>query len=185
MFKEMFDKAMPADSVVSMLKDDHKKVQALFTEFEEAEDRRTKTQIAQKALKELEVHATLEEEIVYPAFSAEVDEEEIMNEAHEEHHVAHFLIGELKRMQPGNGRFDAKFKVLGESVKHHIKEEESKLLPKVDDTDTPALLEQVMERKEELLQSGSRTKRRSPVQAKTRSNTRGKTASRSKRRSAA
>ncbi|HEV8539724.1 MAG TPA: hemerythrin domain-containing protein [Nitrospiraceae bacterium] len=185
MFKEMFDKATGSDSVVSMLKDDHKKVQTLFKEFEEAEDRRTKTQVAQKALQELEVHAALEEEIIYPAFRTEIEEEEVMMEALEEHHVAHFLIGELKRMGPGDERFDAKFKVLAESVKHHIKEEESKVLPEAEESDTPELLEQVMERKEQLLRGTARPKRRGAVQAKTRSHTRGKTGSRGKRRAVA
>jgi hemerythrin superfamily protein len=184
MFKEMFEKAM-SDSVVGMLKEDHKKLQTLFKEFEEAGDRRTKSQIAQKGLQELEVHAVLEEEIIYPAFRTEIEDEEVMHEALEEHHVAHVLIGELKRMQSSDERYDAKFKVLAESVRHHIKEEESKVLPEVEDSDTPELLEQVLERKEELLKGGTRPKARVAAQRKRRPTQRSKTASRARRRSAA
>ena len=57
----------------------------------------------------------------------------MMDEALEEHHVAKILIGELREMSPGDERFDAKFKVLAEAVKHHIEEEESELLPNAED----------------------------------------------------
>ena len=53
-----------------------------------------------------------------------------MDEALEEHHVVHLLIAELKKMKPNSEGFDAKFTVLGESVKRHIKEEEGEMLPK-------------------------------------------------------
>jgi hypothetical protein len=65
------------------------------------------------------------------------------------------LINELKKMKPADKRYDAKFKVLAESMKHHIKEEESHVLPKAGERqiDTPELPEQVSERKQELLEN--------------------------------
>jgi hypothetical protein len=82
-----------------------------------------------------------------------MDEEEVMDEAIEEHHVAHLLIGELKSMSPSDDRYDAKFKVLAESVKHHIKEEESQVFPKADPSslETSEFHREVMERRKELL----------------------------------
>jgi hypothetical protein len=55
-------------------------------------------------------------------------------------------------MKPGDDHFDAKFKVLAESVKHHIEEEESEMLPKAQDADLDQerLGEEMTERKEEL-----------------------------------
>ena len=58
-----------------------------------------------------------------------------MNEALEEHHVVHLLIAELKKMTAGDERFDAKFTVLAENVKHHIKEEEGEMFPQVEESD--------------------------------------------------
>jgi hemerythrin-like domain-containing protein len=119
---------------VALLKEDHKKVKQLFDEFEQATDKRTKHRIAREALIELEVHAGIEEDIFYPAFEAETDDEEsetIIAEAEEEHHVVHLLIDELKSMSDdGDGHFEAKFIVLAENVRHHIKEEEDEMLPK-------------------------------------------------------
>ena len=81
------------------------------------------------ALMELEVHSKLEEELIYPAIRAEIDDDDLMDEALEEHHVVHGLLGELKKMKPSDERYDAKFTVLAENVRHHIKEEESDMFP--------------------------------------------------------
>ena len=142
---------------ISMLKQDHEKVKRLFKEFEDAEDSRTKQRIVRDAIGELEVHATLEEQIFYPAVRKTDDDEEHqtqMDEALEEHHVAKMLIAELKQMGPRDERYDAKFLVLSESVKHHIDEEESEVLPKAKEggLDLVALGRLMAERKRQLMQ---------------------------------
>jgi len=131
---------------INMLKQDHEKVKRLFKEFEDAEDSRTKQRIVRDAIGELEVHATLEEQIFYPAVR-ETDNDE-------EHHVAKMLIAELKQMGPRDERYDAKFMVLSESVKHHIDEEESEVLPKAKEAelDLVALGRLMAERKRQLMQ---------------------------------
>jgi hemerythrin superfamily protein len=184
MLRKLVQKIMTTDGVIQLLKGDHKKVQTLFQEFQETEDRRAKTNIAQTALRELDVHAALEEELFYPALRAEIDDEQMMDEALEEHHVAHLLINELKKMKPADKRYDAKFKVLAESVKHHIKEEESRVLPKAEESgiNTPELLEQVSERKQELLENV--TSRRTGPKNKARSNKSSSTRRSKKRRAA-
>jgi hemerythrin superfamily protein len=141
-----------ASSVTDMLRKDHKKVKGLFEEFGQAEDATTKQRIVETALMELEVHSKLEEELIYPAIRAEVGDDDLMDEALEEHHVVHGLLGELKKMEPSDERYDAKFTVLAENVRHHIKEEESEMFPKAEDSeiDWEALCSQVMKRKEQL-----------------------------------
>jgi hemerythrin-like domain-containing protein len=136
---------------VSMLREDHRKVKELFQQFEEATDTATKREIAQQAIKELKVHAALEEEIFYPAVRREIDEEEKIDEALEEHHVAKLLIAELSKMKPADEHFDAKFKVLAESVKHHIQEEEGEMIPEVEsEIDEQGLGQKMAQRKETL-----------------------------------
>ena len=168
--------------VTEMLREDHEKVKDLFEEFENAEEEDEKLRIVRTALIELEIHATLEEEIFYPAVREHIeeDDEDTMDEALEEHHVAKFIMRELKDMRPGDERFDAKFKVLAESVKHHIEEEESEILPKADEMelDQEQLAEEMKERKEQLQQrlqkadgrtrssGGSSAARRAPAKSK-------------------
>lgn len=61
---------------IQMLKDDHRKVEALFEQFLEEEDGK-KQHIAQQIFHELEVHSTLEEELFYPALQAQSDPAEL------------------------------------------------------------------------------------------------------------
>ena len=137
---------------IEMLREDHRKVKDLFEEFEKAEEDDEKGRIVHTALTALEIHATVEEEIFYPAVREQIDDDDQMDEALEEHHVAKLLIGELQEMKPGDDHFGAKFKVLAESVKHHIEEEETEMLPKAEDADLDQerLGEEMTERKEEL-----------------------------------
>jgi hemerythrin superfamily protein len=118
-----------SNPVITMLKADHKKVKSLFAEYGKAETQRQHT-IAQTVIDELEVHAELEEDLIYPVIRDGIEEDDLMNEAKEEHHLVHVLIAELKRLTPSDESFKAKFIVLGEVVKHHVKEEEGEIFPK-------------------------------------------------------
>lgn len=164
-------KSGDAQDVLQMLRDDHEKVKSLFQEFEEAEDSKTKARICEETLLELKVHAQLEEEVFYPAVRGEIDEEEIMDEATEEHHVAKLLISELEEMDADDDQFEAKFTVLGEVIDHHVQEEEGEMFPKVEemDLDFETLAQEMTERKEELMEElgsgkkGGTAKRKSPA----------------------
>ena len=115
-------------NIVELLRKDHEKVKMLFREFESAEEAEEKQHIVRQAITELEIHASAEEQIFYPAVREDSpDAAPNLDESFEEHHVMKFLIGELKDMSPTDERFDAKFTVLAENVKHHIKEEEAEL----------------------------------------------------------
>jgi hemerythrin superfamily protein len=122
-----------AQDAVALIKSDHRKVEQLFREFEEAGDRayKTKQQLVSQIVKELEVHATIEEETYYPAVEAKAkkDGKDMVAEAVEEHHVVKVLLGELAGMPSEDDAFDAKVKVLMENVRHHVEEEEEELLP--------------------------------------------------------
>jgi hemerythrin-like domain-containing protein len=160
-------------NALEMLRDDHRKVQKLFEDFEGSAET-GKEQIAEQTIVELETHAALEENIFYPAAQEQIEEKELIDEAQEEHHVVKLLIAELKKMSGGDDGFDAKFKVMSESVKHHIEEEESELFPMVEDKlDAEHLGEQMQARKEQLQQkSFKRTKNASKSSRSKRANSR-------------
>lgn len=127
---------------LQLLREDHKHVKELFKQFEDADDSRTKGKIVAEALTALEVHAEIEEKIFYPAVRKDADPDDgQMDEAEEEHHVVKVLISELRKMKPTAERYDAKFTVLSENVKHHIDEEESEMLPKAAELGMPRLNE--------------------------------------------
>src|SRR6478735_5809944 len=146
---------LTTNPAVALLKEDHDRVKELFDRFEAAKTRPAKRKIVRAALAELKVHAAIEEEIFYPAVRKAVGKE-IMNEADEEHHVAKLLIAELDAMDGSESHFDAKFVVLAENVRHHIKEEEAEMLPKAQGAKVnfEALAEKMTRRKEHLLEEG-------------------------------
>ena len=150
----MFDWMLPEKHAIAILKKDHDTVRGLFDVFEKAETRVSKDKIIAQAITALNIHAVLEEEIFYPAVRTHVGNK-LMNEADEEHHVAKVLIAELDRKAKNDHR-DAKFTVLAESVRHHIREEETEMLPKAKELsiDFEALGQKMLDRKRQLQKDG-------------------------------
>lgn len=147
--------ATKTHNAVALLKADHKKVKELFSAFEETEETSERQQIAEEAIKELRVHSAIEEEIFYPAVRKALGEDgaEIMDESEEEHRVAKTIIEELTEMSADDEHFEAKFVVLAENVRHHIKEEEKEMFSEAReaDVDLDSLGEKMFARKEELM----------------------------------
>ena len=140
---------------IGLLKADHAEVKKLFTEFEKArkqDDEETRREIVESVCQALTVHATIEEEIFYPAFRDTKGMEDLLDEAEVEHTSLKTLVGELEEASPGDELYDAKVKVLAEYVEHHVKEEEGEIFPKAkkSDVDLDALGEALAERKEQL-----------------------------------
>ena len=124
---------MSTDAIV-MLKNDHKEIKKLFTQFQKAGDgaEKTKGKLVDKIIELLTVHTYIENEVMYPRVRELVpDLEDDVLESYEEHHVADVLVVELAAMKPDDERFTAKTTVLIENVRHHIEEEEDEWFPKV------------------------------------------------------
>lgn len=138
-----------------MLKADHKLVSGLFEEFEKTRSDARKTSIVAKICRELTVHTQIEEEIFYPAVKAALKDKALVPEATVEHAAVKDLIAAVEGKAPYGEMYDAKVKVMGEFVKHHVKEEEKEMFPKARKTklDMQALGAQMAIRKEELMAS--------------------------------
>lgn len=153
--------AAPRDAL-ALLRADHQLVQELFDKFEKTRAEERKSALAEQICKELTVHAQIEEEILYPAAREAIRDEDLIHEATVEHQSAKDLIAQIEAGDPGDELFDAKVKVLGEYVKHHVREEQNELFPQVRKTklDLKELGQRLMARKEELMAGGGVTKRR-------------------------
>jgi hemerythrin superfamily protein len=138
---------------IALLKEDHRTVEKLFKDFEDAKGEGRKETLAKRICLELTVHTKIEEEIFYPACEGKI-EEDMLKEAYVEHDAAKLLMAEI---EAGSGKsddfFDAKVKVLSEEIDHHVKEEEDELFPEVKkaDIDLDVLGEQLASRKKELM----------------------------------
>ena len=117
---------------ITLLKQDHKTVEKLFKQFEKATQPAQQRKIAHQVIKELSVHAAIEEMVFYPVVRERAPEaEDTVLESLEEHHVVKWVLSELEDMKPDHERFKAKMTVLIESVRHHVEEEEQELFPDV------------------------------------------------------
>ena len=124
--KEDRNMADTTPDAVALLKADHRAVEDLFAAYEKASGDGRKQGIALDICKALTVHATIEEEIFYPACEGKI-EEDLLNEAYVEHDGAKVLIAEIEAGGPSDEYYDAKVKVLSEQIEHHVKEEEARL----------------------------------------------------------
>jgi hemerythrin superfamily protein len=137
----------------ALLRADHVKVSGLFADFEKTRSAKKKKDIVSEICRELTAHTTIEEEIFYPAVQAALKDHELVPEANVEHASVKDLIAQVKDVEPGGDEYDARVKVMGEFVKHHVKEEQNEMFPRAKKTklDMFALGAQMAARKAELL----------------------------------
>ena len=118
---------------LALLKKDHQTIEKLFARFEKNPSKA----IADKFVRELSIHAAVEEQLFYPAIRKAAEENKLEEaddkvlEALEEHHVAKWVLSEIEKLDEDDERFEAKCMVLIESVRHHVKEEEGELFRSV------------------------------------------------------
>jgi len=145
------------DDATALLEQDHADVRKLFAEYDElatdqaeGEERQA---LAEQICAMLTAHSTIEEEIFYPAAREAGVEADLLDEAEVEHAAAKDLIAQIRSMSPDDDLYDAKVKVLGEYVDHHVDEEEGELFPQCRSAgmDLVALAATLAERKAELL----------------------------------
>lgn len=147
----------PIDAI-ELLTTDHKAVKTLFKQYEslaeaDAGDDERET-LARLICQLLTVHATIEEEIFYPAARAHLSDEDLVDEAEVEHASAKELIAQIESMGPAEPLYDAKVKVLGEYIDHHVKEERNQIFPAARSArglDLIAMRDELAARKEELM----------------------------------
>ncbi|WP_235835222.1 hemerythrin domain-containing protein [Piscinibacter terrae] len=149
-------KSSASADAIRLLTTDHEEVKQMFAAYDdlveaEAEDEERQA-LATQICEALTIHATVEEELFYPAARAELEEQDLLDEAEVEHASAKDLIAQIQSMSPSDDLYDAKVKVLGEYIDHHVQEEEGEMFPKVrkSSIDLVALGEEMLTRKQEL-----------------------------------
>lgn len=146
-------------SANELLDADHERVLDMFRHYEtlesEAADAARRGELAERICTELKIHTKIEEDIYYPRVREAIGEKALLNEAIVEHQTAKQLIEQIESMQPDDPLYDARVKVLGEYVRHHIREEREEMFPKAKraELDTIELANDLRERKRDLQQT--------------------------------
>jgi hemerythrin superfamily protein len=119
-------------NAIALLKADHRTVEELFDKLEGKSRSRSRKAIADKLVRELSIHTAIEEQVFYPAVrDGAPDCKELVLVALEEHNVIKWTLDSIESRDADDDRFDAKLKVLRDTVMRHLQEEEGDLFPKV------------------------------------------------------
>jgi hemerythrin superfamily protein len=121
-----------SNDAVGVIKRDHQAIEQLFRRFEHTRTPVERKRIVDRMVRELSIHAAVEEQLVYPALRQRFNGHapQVLR-ALEEHHFAKVALAEIQRLQPSDERFEAKVHVLIENVRRHVEEEERDLLPAI------------------------------------------------------
>lgn len=142
---------------IEMLKDDHRKVEALFKQYEQIsksdDAASSKDTVADEICEKLTVHAQVEEEVFYPAARQVLNTQKLIDEAEAEHAEAKQLIAQIEEMSPEDDAFDTTVKSLRDAIAHHVQEEENEMFPKLKAAgmETRSLGQKMAKRKQELM----------------------------------
>jgi len=160
----MFEILESDTHALKLLKEDHRQVEELFKQYESQKEQgagNEKTRTAQLICVALTIHAAIEEELLYPAARKALAKEgkDLVDEAAVEHQSLKDIIGRLEVAPAKDPLYDAAVKVLEEYVKHHVKEEENELFPKLSssDLDLDELGKQMFVRKAQLIRPARKT----------------------------
>lgn len=135
----------------TLLKKDHKTVAGLMDKIEATTERAIKgrEELFTQLKRELDIHARIEETILYPVLEKAEPTHDISLEAYEEHKVVKQLLSELESEPKDAEEWTAKFTVLKENVEHHVEEEEGEMFTKARKVLSKEELEELGRRLEE------------------------------------
>jgi hemerythrin-like domain-containing protein len=116
---------------IALLETEHRHLEKLLRRGSETTERAVKgrAKLLDTFTAELNEHELIEEKVLYPALESHPEARDIVLEGYQEHHVADVIVRELRQVATDDEQWGAKFKVLKESIEHHIKEEERKMFP--------------------------------------------------------
>ena len=137
-----------AQDAIELLEADHQRAEALFRDFQASRaEPAAKLDLAQIICMELTLHATLEEELFYPALAQASGDQQAVQHAQEEHQQVKELIAQV----PQAPDLDAAMKQVTDTMLRHIQEERLMLFPQARSSgvDLDALGRQIERRKAE------------------------------------
>ena len=143
-------------NVFDILKEDHRKVDGIFQQLEPAAEDGTRQQLFRQLKQELDLHAHVEETILYPALKEAAQTREITVEAYEEHAEVKQLLARIEQTPPGDGKWTDLVAELRHNVEHHVEEEESELFGAARDVLSGAQIDEITRRVEEAKQQGAK-----------------------------
>lgn len=118
-------------NALKLLTEQHDEVDKVISQIEKSDKPSHKTALFEQLADKLAAHSEIEEKLFYPSVMADPTCRMLI-EATEEHLAVKRLLADMLALDAKDAHWDAKLKVLKESVHHHAREEEeAKLFPLV------------------------------------------------------
>ena len=118
-----------------ILIEDHLRVELLFARYEQLPATATtdeRRDIVRELVRELSIHAVIEEQVLYPAVRKALPEgERLHEEALQEHAAVKNVLAELDKMEPTADDYETRVRELIIGVRQHVQEEEGEVFPKL------------------------------------------------------
>ena len=128
---------VPMD-VIELLTDDHREVNQLFGRFKRSSKADTRQNLIKKIVRELSVHAAVEEQFVYPVLRAKIDDgSDLADHAIQEHQEVKRLLADIEKLDAASSELPRKLDQLAEAVHEHVAEEERDVLPRLAEATGP------------------------------------------------
>jgi hemerythrin superfamily protein len=127
-------RASTSPDAIALLKADHATVKDLFRRYKGLGDGalKSKTNTMERIVRELSVHASVEEQVFYPDVKSNVPgSKRLVDHGMAEHQELKETLVRLQRMRPDTPEFDTTMRKVISDVTDHVKEEETELFPKV------------------------------------------------------
>lgn len=141
---------------IELLDADHLAVHALFAAYRELVRRRApalqRRTLAEEICMELTIHARLEEELFYPAVREALHDDDLVDEAEDQHGSQREFVAQILATSPDDDLYDARVAVLADYVERHIAQEREQVFNRAlaSRLDLQALARSITVRREEL-----------------------------------
>jgi len=114
---------------IALLKRDHREAAAMLKVLSDSKPGATRRKTTDKLVAALTQHMAIEEDLIYPLVAERVGEKE-EREAEAEHRLARDGLAKMVELVDEGG-YGAAVAMVTAGIKHHVKEEESELFPKL------------------------------------------------------
>jgi hemerythrin superfamily protein len=118
------------EGIVQVLETEHRQVEELLEQLAAESDVSEASELVKQIKRELMAHSSAEDRVVYSTIEQNEEMAEDIEHARDEHAAIDEALVQVVEADPGDPDFKHKVEELTRCVQHHVKDEESEILPR-------------------------------------------------------
>jgi hemerythrin superfamily protein len=120
-----------SQNAIDLIEQDHREVETLFNRIQAAGTTAEREQIGRQIIRELSIHAAVEEQLLYPVARRYVPSADLVEHGIDEHQELKQQLCRLDGMPADSPEYLTGFQKAMEMVQEHVGEEEREILPPI------------------------------------------------------